>query len=428
MTRDYLTGFGNEFETEAVTGALPKGQNSPQRSAYGLYAEQFSGTAFTAPRDHNRRSWLYRRLPSALHGKFEPYKGAAKVETGPVENIVFSPNRMRWDPMPIPDTSTDWIDGLTTIAANGNAAGNSGMGVHLYAANRSMNGRAFFCSDGELLFVPQSGAIDLVTEMGVLNVPPNHIAVIPRGLKFRVDLCDGEARGYVCENYGSPFILPDLGPIGSNCLANPRDFETSVAAYEDDQKTELVQKFAGSLWSVTIDHTPFDVAAWHGNNVPYRYDLSRFNTIGSISYDHPDPSIFTVLTSQTAVAGTANCDFVIFPPRWMVAEDTFRPPWFHRNIMSEYMGLIHGEYDAKSGGFAPGGSSLHNCMNAHGPDKISTENAMAADLKPHKIDGTMAFMFESCFAIKPTQWALETNLLQPDYDDCWKDFTKAQLP
>jgi len=262
-----------------------------------------------------------------LRGKFEPYKGAAKVETGPVENIVFSPNRMRWDPMPIPDTSTDWIDGLTTIAANGNAAGNSGMGVHLYAANRSMNGRAFFCSDGELLFVPQSGAIDLVTEMGVLNVPPNHIAVIPRGLKFRVDLCDGEARGYVCENYGSPFILPDLGPIGSNCLANPRDFETSVAAYEDDQKTELVQKFAGSLWSVTIDHTPFDVAAWHGNNVPYRYDLSRFNTIGSISYDHPDPSIFTVLTSQTAVAGNANCDFVIFPPRWMVAEDTFRPPW-----------------------------------------------------------------------------------------------------
>lgn len=427
MDKNYMSGFGNEFATEALDGALPIGQNSPQRPAYGLYAEQFSGTAFTAPRDHNRRSWFYRRLPSAIHRQFVPY-AQPLIRTSPTHDAPFPPNRLRWNPLPMPDQPTDWVDGLVSIATNGDAASNSGIGIHLYAANKDMTGRAFFCADGELLFVPQSGAIDLVTEMGVMHVPPNHIAVIPRGLKFRVDLPDGEARGYICENYGTAFHLPDLGPIGSNALANARDFETPIAAHYDDEPTQIIQKFGGALWSVTIDHTPFDVVAWHGNNAPYRYDLSRFNTIGSISFDHPDPSIFTVLTSPTAVTGTANCDFVIFPPRWMVAENTFRPPWFHRNIMSEYMGLIHGAYDAKAGGFAPGSSSLHNCMNAHGPDKISTENAMAADLKPHKIDGTMAFMFESCYAIRPTKWALDTNLLQGDYDDCWNDFTKAKLP
>ena len=429
MTLIYMSGFGNEFASEAVAGALPVGQNSPQKPAFGLYAEQFSGTAFTVPRNHNRRSWFYRKLPSALHGKFMPYAQNDKIETAPTQDAPFPPNRLRWDPLPMPSEATDWVDGLTSIASNGSALNNSGIGIHLYAINKSMTGRAFFCADGELLFVPQSGAINLVTEMGVLHVPPNHIGVIPCGLKFRVDLVGSEARGYVCENYGTPFHLPNLGPIGANGLANSRDFETPIAAYqEDDGECELIQKFGGALWSVTIDHTPFDVVAWHGNNVPYRYDLSRFNTIGSISFDHPDPSIFTVLTSPSAVAGTANCDFVIFPPRWMVAEHTFRPPWFHRNIMSEYMGLIHGEYDAKAGGFAPGSSSLHNCMNAHGPDKVSTENAMAADLKPHKIDGTMAFMFESCYPIRPTKWALETSLLQNDYDECWQGFTKAQLP
>lgn len=427
MTLEYMSGFGNEFASEAVAGALPIAQNSPQKPTYGLYTEQFSGTAFTAPRDHNRRSWFYRTLPSAQHGKYTLYT-QKYIDTGPSEGAPFPPNRMRWDALPMPDKPTDWVDGLISIATNGNAATHHGIGVHLYAINKSMVGRAFFCADGELLFVPQSGALHLVTEMGVLHVPPNHIGVIPRGLKFRVDLVDDEARGYVCENYGQAFHLPDLGPIGSNGLANARDFETPVAAFQENEPTQIIQKFGGALWSVMRDHTPFDVVAWHGNNAPYRYDLSRFNTIGSISFDHPDPSIFTVLTSPSAIEGTANCDFVIFPPRWMVAENTFRPPWFHRNIMSEYMGLIHGEYDAKAGGFAPGGSSLHNCMNAHGPDKSSTENAMAADLKPHKIDGTMAFMFESCYAIRPTKWALETSLLQQDYDDCWRDFAKAELP
>ena len=283
-------------------------------------------------------------------------------------------------------------------------------------------------ADGELLIVPQQGTLTLVTELGILEVPPLHVAVVPRGVRFRVDV-NGPSRGYVCENYGAPFRLPELGPIGSNGLANPRDFETPVAWFEDkDEPTELVQKFQGGLWSTTLDHSPFDVVAWHGNLAPYRYDLTRFNTINTVSFDHPDPSIFTVLTAPTDTPGTANVDFVIFPPRWMVAEETFRPPWFHRNVMSEFMGLIHGAYDAKEGGFAPGGASLHNQMNGHGPDRASYEKAVAATLAPHKIEDTMAFMFESRAVIRPTRWAMQTPAMQLDYDNCWAGFTKAVLP
>ncbi|RVT93598.1 homogentisate 1,2-dioxygenase [Sphingomonas crocodyli] len=415
-----LTGFGNHFATEAVPGALPVGQNSPQKVPFGLYAEQLSGTAFTAPRHENRRSWLYRIRPSANHAAFVPYDGGGllRAPDGPV-----SPNRLRWDPLPITGTATDFIDGLTTYA------GNEGCGVHLYAINRAMNARAFANADGEMLIVPQEGRLRLTTEMGAFDVEPLQIALIPRGVRFCVDPVDGAARGYVCENYGTAFRLPDLGPIGSNGLANPRDFETPVAAYEDeDRPTELVMKFEGKLWTTTIDHSPFDVVAWHGNLAPCRYDLRRFNVMNTVSFDHPDPSIFTVLTSPSDTPGTANIDFVIFPPRWMVAEGTFRPPWFHRNIMSEFMGLITGAYDAKVGGFAPGGASLHNRMGAHGPDRASYEAAVAADLKPHRIANTMAFMFESRHVFRPTRFAMETPLLQPDYDACWSDFPKAELP
>lgn len=425
----YQSGFGNEFATEAVTGALPQGRNSPQKPAFGLYVEQFSGTAFTVPRDRNLRSWFYRMRPSAMHGPFVPYTGADRLETAPIGHSPFSPNRLRWDPLAMPETPTDWVDGLITWAGNGAAESLSGIGIHLYAANRSMEGRAFFNADGEMLIVPQLGALRIVTEMGVIEIAPNEIGVIPRGIKFRVDLIDSEARGYVCENYGAQFRLPDLGPIGSNGLANARDFLSPVAAYEDsDEPVELIQKFGGAHWITTLDHSPFDVVAWHGNLTPVKYDLANFNTIGSISFDHPDPSIFTVLTSPSASPGTANCDFAIFPPRWLVGEDTFRPPWFHRNVMSEFMGLVHGVYDAKAGGFAPGGASLHNCMSAHGPDKVSTEGAMAADLAPQKVDDTMAFMFESNLPLRPTRFAMEGGTLQGDYDSCWDGFDEAKLP
>jgi homogentisate 1,2-dioxygenase len=424
-----LSGFGNQFSTEAIAGALPIGRNSPQHVPYGLYAEQLSATAFTAPRAEGRRSWLYRLRPSASHPAFAPWPRPTLLRSGPFDEVPPSPNRLRWDPLPLPENPTDFIEGLVSYAGNGDVACGAGGGIHLYAANRSMVDRVFACADGEWLILPQSGTLRIITEMGMMTVAPLQCAVVPRGVRFRVELIDGPARGYVCENYGALFRLPDLGPIGSNGLAYSRDFESPVAAFEDvERPIELIQKFQGALWAATLDHSPLDVVAWHGNLAPYRYDLSRFNTINTVSFDHPDPSIFTVLTSPSETPGTANFDFVIFPPRWSVAEETFRPPWFHRNVMSEFMGLLHGAYDAKEDGFAPGGASLHNGMSAHGPDRPSYDKAVTAKLGPHRIEGTMAFMFESRNVLRATRWAMETALLQPDYDDCWSGFRKAQIP
>jgi homogentisate 1,2-dioxygenase len=430
IAREPFSGFGGYFESEAVPGALPIGRNSPQKVPFGLYAEQLSGSAFTAPRSDNLRSWLYRIQPSASHPPFVPYAGAERLRSAPFDQVPPTPNRLRWDPFPLPPTPVDFVDGLITYGGNGDVGSGSGMAIHVYAATRSMEGRAFFSADSELLIVPQQGSLRLKTEFGVIDVQPLQIAVVPRGVRFRVELPDGAARGYVCENYGSPFRLPELGPIGANGLANPRDFAIPQAWFEDRQEPfELIQKFQGRLWTTILDHSPLDVVAWHGNLAPYSYDLERFNTFNTVSYDHPDPSIFTVLTSPSETAGTANCDFVIFPPRWMVAEATFRPPWFHRNVMSEFMGLIHGAYDAKGGGgFAPGGASLHNQMNGHGPDTVSYEKAVEAELKPHKIADTMAFMFESRWVIRPTAWAIETPLAQLDYDAVWSGFPRAELP
>ncbi|RYE89747.1 MAG: homogentisate 1,2-dioxygenase [Myxococcales bacterium] len=426
---DHLCGFGNHFATEAVPGALPPDQNSPQEVPFGLYAEQLSGTAFTAPRSDNRRSWLYRLRPTANHRRFEPYARPTRLRTAPFDEVAPSPNRLRWDPIAVPGEPTDFVDGLFTYGGNGDVGDNRGIGIHGYACNRSMTGRVFMDADGELLIVPEAGELTLETELGTFTLTPLQIAVIPRGVRFRVTLAGGPARGYVCENHGQLFRLPELGPIGSNGLANPRDFETPRAAFEDvEGEVELVQKFQGQLWTTTLDHSPLDVVAWHGNLAPCRYDLRRFNTINTVSFDHPDPSIFTVLTSPGDQPGTANCDFVIFPPRWMVAEHTFRPPWFHRNVMNEFMGLVQGAYDAKQGGFSPGGASLHNCMSGHGPDRASYEKAVAAPLAPHRIEATMAFMFESRAVIRPTAWALAATELQPDYDGVWSDFPKARLP
>jgi homogentisate 1,2-dioxygenase len=405
---------------------LPEGRNSPQRPAFGLYAEQLSGTAFTAPRGENRRSWLYRMRPSAEHPPYRPYEGAALFTAASLADPL-PPNRLRWDPLPIDGQGVDLVDGMATMMANGGPEALSGCAVHIYRATRDMERRCFFNADGEMLFIPEQGRLALVTEMGRIDAAPGQIALVPRGVRFRALLPDGAARGYVAENHGALLRLPELGPIGSNGLANPRDFETPVAAFEDEEgEVELVQKYLGRLWTTTLDHSPLDVVAWHGNLAPWRYDLARFNTIGTVSFDHPDPSIFTVLTSPTETPGRANADFVIFPPRWMVAEDTFRPPWFHRNAMSECMGLIQGAYDAKAEGFAPGGLSLHNLMSGHGPDVASWKGASEAELKPHKIEDTLAFMVESCWPFRPTGFALERA--QPDYDEAWGGFPKAQLP
>jgi homogentisate 1,2-dioxygenase len=422
----YMSGFGNHFATEAVPGALPEGRNSPQKPAFGLYAEQLSGTAFTAPRHENRRSWLYRLRPSAEHPPYRPFEGAPRFTAASLHDPL-PPNRLRWDPLPLGDEPADLIDGMATMMANGGPEALSGVAVHIYRATRNME-RFFFDADGELLFIPEQGRLTLLTEMGRIEIAPGEVALVPRGVRFRASLPDGTARGYVAENHGALFRLPELGPIGSNGLANPRDFLTPVAAYEDEEgEVELVQKYLGRLWTTTLDHSPLDVVAWHGNLAPWKYDLARFNAMGTVSFDHPDPSIFTVLTSPSETPGRANADFVIFPPRWMVAEDTFRPPWFHRNVMSECMGLIRGAYDAKAEGFAPGGLSLHNLMSGHGPDVASWRGASEAELTPHRIEDTLAFMVESCWPFRPTAFAMSPDSgLQRDYDGAWGGFPKGR--
>ncbi|MFN7930841.1 MAG: homogentisate 1,2-dioxygenase [Blastocatellia bacterium] len=425
----YQSGFGNEFATEAIAGTLPAGQNAPQKVAHGLYAEQLSGTAFTAPRATNRRSWLYRIRPSVRHRPFQPFSKQL-LRTAPCTEAVATPNQLRWEPLPFPLETADFVDSLVTMGTCGNAAMQTGVGIHLYAANASMQERFFYNADGELLLVPQLGRLRIATELGQLEVAPGEICGLPRGLKFRVELLEENARGYVCENYGAAFRLPELGPIGANGLANPRDFLTPVASYEDREGNfQLIAKFAGNLFAADINHSPLDVVAWHGNYAPYKYDLSKFNTMNTVSFDHADPSIFTVLTSPSEIAGTANADFVIFPPRWMVAENTFRPPYFHRNVMSEFMGLVSGQYDAKAahekaGSFVPGGASLHNCMSGHGPDAATFAAASTADLQPQYLADTLAFMFETRFVIQPTKFALATETLQKDYWRCWQGLPK----
>ena len=429
VTPGYMSGFGNSFETEALPGALPVGRNSPQRCAYGLYAEQISGSPFTAPRDANERSWLYRIRPSVKHsGRF------AKMDRGlwrtaPCHEHEIALGQLRWDPQPIPNEALTFVSGVRTITTAGDAGTQTGMAAHIYVITRSMVEQSFYNADGEMLFVLQQGQLRFITEFGAIDGEPAEIVVIPRGVKFRVELPGGPARGYICENYGGAFRLPERGPIGANCLANARDFLTPVAAYEDkDAPTELIVKWGGTLWTTTLPHSPLDVVAWHGNYAPYKYDLRRFSPVGAIGFDHPDPSIFSVLTSPSETAGTANIDLVIFPERWAVAENTFRPPWYHMNVMSEFMGLIYGVYEARPTGFTPGGISLHNCMLPHGPDQQAFEAASNAELKPVKLSGTLAFMFETRFPQKVTAYAATAPTLQPHYADCWKGLQKRFDP
>jgi homogentisate 1,2-dioxygenase len=424
----YMPGFGNDFETEALPGALPVGQNSPQRCAYGLYAEQLSGSPFTAPRGINERSWLYRIRPSVRHvGQFSPL-ALPYWQTAPATgNHQLPLAQLRWSPMPIPKEPLSFIEGMRTLTTAGDARSQTGLSTAIYFVTRSMVDEYFFNADGELLVVAQQGALRFVTEFGVIAIEPGEICVMPRGVKFKVELAPGTAaaRGYVCENYGGKFTLPNRGPIGANCLANPRDFQTPLAAFEDKETPcRVIVKWCGSFHGCDIDHSPLDVVAWHGNYAPYKYDLRRFSPVGAVLFDHPDPSIFTVLTAPSGEEGVANVDFIIFPERWQVAEHSFRPPWYHMNIMSEFMGLIFGQYDAKAEGFAPGGVSLHNCMLPHGPDSAAFETASTVELKPMKLSNTLAFMFESRFPQAPTDFAATSDSLQHDYAACWAGLGK----
>jgi homogentisate 1,2-dioxygenase len=421
MTAAYMSGFGNSFETEALPGALPVGRNSPQKVNYGLYAEQLSGSPFTAPQASNQRSWLYRVLPTVRHAGRFTRLDRGHLRTAPEREDGNQPlGQRRWGPTEIPKEKLTFVTGLRTATTAGDCEAMAGMGAHIMLVTQSMSREHFSNSDGELLIVIEKGKLRFRTEFGIIDIEPGEICVIPRGIIFRVEMIEGPARGYVCENYGGAFTLPDRGPIGANCLANPRDFLTPVAAYEhDDEPCTLVIKWGGELHETKIPHSPLDVVAWHGNYYPYKYDLRRFSPVGALAFDHPDPSIFTVMTSLSETPGTANVDFVIFPERWAVAENTSRPPWYHRNIMSEFMGLIYGVYDAKPQGFVPGGFSLHNTMLPHGPDAEAFEHASNSELKPVKLTNTLAFMFETRFRQRVTKWAEELSSRQDDYADCW---------
>ncbi|KAJ3330994.1 hypothetical protein HDU76_004348 [Blyttiomyces sp. JEL0837] len=445
----YMSGFGNEFQTEALEGALPEGQNSPQKCPYGLYAEQLSGTAFTVPRSHNLRTWLYRIRPSVSHLPYNPItdstfasdllRGAFGTSTSSSStsgnSSISTPNQLRWSPFPIPEkgNKVNFVQGLRTVAGAGDPSSRSGLAVLVYTANESMDRESFYNADGDMLIVPQQGRLFIGTEMGVLHAEPTEIVVIPRGIKFKVELPDGPSRGYILETFDRHWELPDLGPIGANGLANPRDFLYPTASYEDidtGAPFTIVTKYQGNLFSLQQEHSPFDIVAWHGNYAPFKYDLKKFNTINTVSFDHPDPSIFTVLTVKSGNPGVALADFVIFPPRWMVAENTFRPPYFHRNCMSEFMGLITGAYDAKAEGFLPGGGSLHSAMSAHGPDVATFVKASADKLEPFQIKpGSLAFMFETCMMLSVSTWALkEGTALQKNYYSCWQGMPKLFNP
>jgi homogentisate 1,2-dioxygenase len=418
-----MTGFGNEFATEALPGALPKRQNSPQHCPYGLYAEQISGTAFTAPRASNARSWLYRIRPSVKH-----MRDFARIEvpgwktaSRPLNNGLLPLGPLRWNPIEFLNESSTFVSGLRTMTTAGDADLRLGMAAHVYFVNEAMIDDYFMNADGELLILPETGGLLITTELGEIGLEPCEAAVVPRGIKFKVAPENGPSRGYVCENYGGRFRLPELGPIGANGLANPRDFETPVAAYEDKETScRLTVKWGGGFHVTEIDHSPLDVVAWHGTYAPYKYDLRAFSPLGSARVDHPDPSIYTVLTSPSAEPGIANVDFVVFSDRWLVAEHTFRPPWYHMNCMSELMGLVKGRYDAKPHGFLPGGLSLHNAMLPHGPDAAAYDKATAVALRPEKLEGGLAFMFESRLSHHPTEYAAALSTLQKDYVDCWQ--------
>jgi homogentisate 1,2-dioxygenase len=375
-------------------------------------------------------------LPSASHLEFNPYETRGNDVSSHAESrkINWLPNQLRWNPFDL-DESVDWVNSLRLLGGAGEPTLKTGLGILIFAVGKDMDPHeAFYSADGDFLIVLQHGVMDVQTELGHILLRPNEILIIPRGIRYRVTLPEGPIRGYILEVYQGHFQLPELGPIGSNCLANARDFQAPVASFDQDTSSQwnTIAKFNGAIFRAVQHHTPFDVVAWHGLYYPYKYDLGRFNAIGSISFDHVDPSIYTVLTAPSDRVGTAIADFVIFPPRWIVQEDTFRPPWYHRNIMSEFMGLIQGEYDAKAGsGFQPAGASLHNVMSAHGPDAATNEKARNAELLPVKVgEGSMAFMFESTMMIGITDWALsECNKVQKDYnEESWESLKPHFAP
>ncbi|KIV84436.1 homogentisate 1,2-dioxygenase [Exophiala sideris] len=419
---EYMPGFNNTFESEAVPGTTPQGQNSPRCVRFGLYAEQMTASAFVAPRHHNKKAWLYRARPAVAHRGFTELPDNKDMEANflPMNPLVhISPAQLAWLPFDIPSNGVDFVDGLHTIAGSGEPTLREGLATliksttlpsvtHVYLADKSMENRAFVNSDGDFLIVPQQGALNIQTEFGPLYVQPGEIVVIQRGQRFRISL-EGPSRGYILEIWGANFELPELGPLGANGLANARDFLCPKAQYSvtENDPWEIVYKLGGKFFKSTQSHCPFDVVAWHGNYVPYKYDLIKFVNVGSISVDHIDPSIFCVLTARSRDPDAPLADFLIFSPRWDVASHTYRPPYYHRNVASELMGLIYGEYGGRSDEFQPGGVSYECGMVPHGVAyEVRIKAASETEVPQMQISkGAVAFIFESSRPFTIADWA-----------------------
>jgi homogentisate 1,2-dioxygenase len=426
-------GFGSVHESEALEGALPRDQNAPRRCPYDLVPELINGTPFTVRNVDNSKMWTYRIHASFSQTAFHPLPNARfATPLGDVE-----PNRSRWAPHPIPapSTPTDFVDGLVTLGGAGDVLSGPGFAIHVYAANADMLDRCFSNADGDLLVIPQEGALDVRTELGWLSVPIGSILFVPRGLKFAIGLPENVGRGWVLEVFGTKLRLPERGLVGSNGLAEARHFRAPHASYEDRECPDGFQhvtKTGGRLFEATHTFSPFDVVAWYGNHAPFVYDLMHFAPVASVRFDHQDPSIFTVLTAPLDDHGRAVADFVFFPPRWEVIEHSFRPPFAHRNAASE-VNMVVRTPKPYSTGYEPGCTFLSPLLTAHG---VGTKTYDAILDLPHDHvdppqripDESLWAMVESALPFRTTAWARDTELLDATFLSAFEGMKKRFDP
>ncbi|GAD98612.1 homogentisate 1,2-dioxygenase, putative [Paecilomyces variotii No. 5] len=413
----YQVGFGNRFVSEAVPDTIPRdGRNLPQRANYDLYIEQLNGTTFVTCRKDMFNVWFHRIRPSCAHKALKPleYKhDIVSVFSSQNEGVSFVPFNNEWGPLEIPLESkpTNFWQGIKTILGHGDPTLKEGVAVHQYAANLSMDKEAFVNHDGDYLFVPQQGRLDIQTELGRMMVLPGELFVIPAGLRFKVSLPDGPSRGYIQEIFGSHFELPDLGPIGSNGLALPQDFEIPVASYDlDTSSWEIITKLAGKLYHYEQAHTPFDVVGWHGNYVPYKYEIEKLLALSS-SKDQLDPSAYTILTAKSKIPGVSITDFCAFTPKWVNSLNSWRPPYYHRTMGAEVMGMVRGEYGGSAKTLEPGALTCDNAYVPHGETYDAWKKHAFVDLEPTLLGAGV---------LSITKFALERhNQIKPMREELW---------
>ncbi|KAH9874017.1 hypothetical protein IAQ61_004645 [Plenodomus lingam] len=413
---NYQAGWGNRHQSEVIPGTLPVAQNNPQEVRFGLYTEGITYSAFAAPRAHNYSTYMYRCRPAAAHNGYVPFESKSNIQNCFLSlnpKVATLPEQAEWRPFPLPkeEEKIDFANGLHTLAGSGDPNIREGLALYVYMINSSMERRAFCNADGDFLICAQLGTLDIVTEMGKIFLQPGEICVIQRGIRFCMNLAPDTkvARGYITEVWGSMWELPDLGPLGGHGLANPRDFLYPVAAIDDNLHVDwqIVNKINGELVAIQQDHSPFDLVAWHGNVVPYKYDLTKFSSQNSTSIDHTDPSIFTVLTAKSRDPLTPLADFLWFGPRWDVATNTFRLPYFHRNSASEFLACLYGQGLGRSDDFQPGGGSFEGGHTPHGGFHEGYQHGMRIhESQPEKIlTEQLTIMIESSRLFLWTEWA-----------------------